>query len=202
MPYTATGNLNLDNHFGKLSRNFFSAKYIPIIWSSHSTPRYLPKKNKSICPYKTIVVLFLIVKNCRESNSSEIKWLDKQIIVCSYNGTCVPVSLVTAVTQGLEPTRLLCPWRFSRQEYWSRLPRPPPGDLPHPGIEPSSLMSPALAGRFFTTNITWEAHTMEYYPAKYQEWTTDKYNMDEYQNTHTRWKKKTKKEYIKHDSIY
>ena len=37
---------------------------------------------------------------------------------------------------------------FSRQEYWSRLPFPSPGDLPHPGIEPTS---PALAGRFFTT---------------------------------------------------
>ena len=40
---------------------------------------------------------------------------------------------------------------FSRQEYWSGLSCPPPGDLPHPGIEPGSLMSPALAGGFFTT---------------------------------------------------
>ena len=39
---------------------------------------------------------------------------------------------------------------FSRQEYWSGWPRPPPGDLPDPGVEPRSLMSPALAGRFFT----------------------------------------------------
>ena len=39
---------------------------------------------------------------------------------------------------------------FSRQECWSGLPFPPPGDLPDPGIEPTSLMSPALAGRFFT----------------------------------------------------
>ena len=46
---------------------------------------------------------------------------------------------------------------FSRKEYWSGLPCPPPGDLPGPGIEPTSLMSPALAGRFFTTSITWEA---------------------------------------------
>ena len=35
---------------------------------------------------------------------------------------------------------------FSRQEYWSALPCPPPGDLPDPGIEPVSLMSPMLAG--------------------------------------------------------
>ena len=43
----------------------------------------------------------------------------------------------------------------SRQEYWSGLPFPPPGDLPNPGIQPVSLMSPALAGRFFTTSTTW-----------------------------------------------
>ena len=46
---------------------------------------------------------------------------------------------------------------FSRQEYWSGLPCPPPGDLPHPGIEPESLTSPALAGGFFTTSAAWEA---------------------------------------------
>ena len=46
---------------------------------------------------------------------------------------------------------------FSRQEYLSRLPFPPPGNLPNPGIEPKFLMSPALAGRFFTTSTTWEA---------------------------------------------
>ena len=45
---------------------------------------------------------------------------------------------------------------FSRQEYWSGLPWPPPGDLPHPRIEPASLRSPVLAGRFFTTSTTWE----------------------------------------------
>ena len=39
---------------------------------------------------------------------------------------------------GLEPARLLCPWGFSRQEYWSGLPCPPPGDFPDPGIEPRS----------------------------------------------------------------
>ena len=33
---------------------------------------------------------------------------------------------------------------FSRQEYWSGLPYPPPGDLPHPGIEPRSPVAPAL----------------------------------------------------------
>ena len=40
---------------------------------------------------------------------------------------------------------------FSRQEYWSGLPFSTPWDLPDPGINPKSLASPVLAGRFFTT---------------------------------------------------
>ena len=50
---------------------------------------------------------------------------------------------------------------FSRQEYWSGLPCPPPGDLPEPGTESASLTSPALAAVFcfffYTTRVTWEA---------------------------------------------
>ena len=46
---------------------------------------------------------------------------------------------------------------FFRQEYWSELPCPRPGDLPDAGIKPTSPMSPALAGVvFFTTSATWE----------------------------------------------
>ena len=41
---------------------------------------------------------------------------------------------------------------FSRQEYWSGLPCPPPRDLLNPGIEPESLTSPVLVSRFFTTS--------------------------------------------------
>ena len=52
--------------------------------------------------------------------------------------------------------------RLFRLEYWSGLPCPPPGDLPIPGIEPESPMSPALAGGFFTTSATWEAQTQAY----------------------------------------
>ena len=42
---------------------------------------------------------------------------------------------------------------FSRQEYWRGLPCPPPGDLPNPGIKPLSLKFPAVAGRFFATEL-------------------------------------------------
>ena len=50
---------------------------------------------------------------------------------------------------------------FSRQEHWSGMPCPPPGDHLDPGMELIFLTSPALAGGFFTTSATWEAqHTV------------------------------------------
>ena len=55
---------------------------------------------------------------------------------------------------------------FSRQECWSGLPCPPPGDLPNPGIKPVSLSSPALAGGFFTTSATWETPWSKYVSAE------------------------------------
>ena len=47
---------------------------------------------------------------------------------------------------------------FSRQEYWSELLCPLPGNLLDSGIKPTSLLSAALAGGFFTTSATWEDH--------------------------------------------
>ena len=63
---------------------------------------------------------------------------------------------------GLQATRLLCPWGFSRQEHWSGVPCLPPGDLPAQGWNPP-LTSPAVVGRFFTSAI-WEAQstTLQY----------------------------------------
>ena len=66
-----------------------------------------------------------------------------------------------------------------RREYWSGLPCLPPGELPNPGIEPISLISPVLAGRFFTTRATWEALLSvlvinnEYYYLHYNDEETD-----------------------------
>ena len=54
------------------------------------------------------------------------------------------------------------PMGFSRQQYWSGLPCPPPVGLSDPGIEPESLMSPALAGGFFITSPTWQALELNY----------------------------------------
>ena len=54
------------------------------------------------------------------------------------------------------------------EEYWSGLPCPSPGDLPDSGIEPISLMSPALAGGLFTTSTTWQHYPIQYDIYAYQ----------------------------------
>ena len=81
------------------------------------------------------------------------RWVCVCVCVCVCvlsHFTCVRLFTILWTVAHQDP---LCPWRFSRQEYWSMLPCLPPGDLPNPGIEPMSPMSPALAGRFFTSTL-------------------------------------------------
>ena len=84
---------------------------------------------------------------------------------------CMRVRSVTSVMSdslwpyGLQPVRLLCPWNSPGKNTGVSLPCPSPGDLPIPGIEPMSLKSPALTGRFFTTSITWEANSSRLWPS-------------------------------------
>ena len=68
----------------------------------------------------------------------------------------VPCSIVSDSTPWTVARQAPLSLGFSRQEYWSGLPFPPPWDLSNPGFKTASLMSPALAGGFFTTSATWE----------------------------------------------
>ena len=72
------------------------------------------------------------------------------ILCCAVLSCFSRVWLFATLWTVLHQTPL--PLGFSRQEYWSGLSCPPPGDLPDPGIKPTSLTSPALAGGFFTPN--------------------------------------------------
>ena len=71
----------------------------------------------------------------------------------------MPVQWLSCILLFVTPWTVACQAPLSvvffRQEYWGGLPFPPAGDLPYPGIKPTS---PALAGRFFTTSATWEAY--------------------------------------------
>ena len=69
------------------------------------------------------------------------------IIVCTVSHSAVSDSVTPRTVAHQAPL----PMKFSRQEYWSGLPFPPPADLPDLEIELASLASFALAGRFFTT---------------------------------------------------
>ena len=64
---------------------------------------------------------------------------------CKRSQLCPTLQL-----HGLQPAKLLCPWNFPGKNTRGLL-FLPPGDFPDPGIEPTSLASPALVGRFFTT---------------------------------------------------
>ena len=76
-------------------------------------------------------------------------------IVSVMTHVCVCAQLLKHVQLFETPWTIACQaplsMEFSRQEYWSGLPFPSPGDLPNPGIEPKSLVSPALVGDLFTT---------------------------------------------------
>ena len=67
---------------------------------------------------------------------------------------CVLSCVLLFATQWAVAQQAPCSVGFSRQESWNGLPFPPPRDLPNPGMEPASLVSPALAGGFFTTSAT------------------------------------------------
>ena len=73
-------------------------------------------------------------------------------LVCVFN--CVWLSAIPWTVDHQAPLSR----KISKQQYWSGLPFPTPGDLPNPGIEPTPLVYPALGGRAFATRATWEAH--------------------------------------------
>ena len=74
----------------------------------------------------------------------------KNSFVCACSLFHVPLFAVPWTVAHQAPQ----PMEFSRQEYWSGVPFPSPGDLPHPEMEPASLASPTLAGELFTTSAT------------------------------------------------
>ena len=108
---------------------------------SHTKYSHLQKiKNKTLLPFLSVQKIMGLGKF-----SSHEKKIPPNFVVLLFSCLSMSDSSVTPWTVACQATPSL---RFSRQEYWSGLPFPSPGDLPDSGIEPSS---PALVGRFFTT---------------------------------------------------
>ena len=90
-----------------------------------------------------------------DSSSSFFYFLRKYLYICVCVLSCFShIRLFATLRTGACQAPLSM--GFSRQEYWIGLSCPTPGDLPDPGIEPMSLTSPTLVGRFFTTSAAWE----------------------------------------------
>ena len=87
-------------------------------------------------------------------------WCSINVCVCAQSLSCVQHLVAIWTTAHQVPLSL----EFSRQEYWSGLPFPSPGDLPHPGMEPTSPAPSALAGGFFTTVPPGKPQKVGYFP--------------------------------------
>ena len=112
--------------------------------------------------YKWIVYIYIFIYKL-------IYILDIYIYPIGYTYVCIYICIFMSMLSRFSHIQLfVTPWtaayqaplsiEFSRHKYWSGFPCLPPGDLTNPGIKPVSLMSPTLAGRFFTTSAFWEAH--------------------------------------------
>ena len=82
-----------------------------------------------------------------------LEHIHKTICPCILSHFCHVQHFVTVGTVAHQAPLFM---GYFRQEYWSGLPCPPPGDLPKPGIQLMSLLSPTLEGGFLTTGVTWE----------------------------------------------
>ena len=112
------------------------------------------KNDRMICvcfqgkPFNiTVIQVYAPTSNAEEADVERF-YEDLLLLLSRFSHVRVFVTLWTVTCQ--VPLSM----GFSRQEYWNGLPCPPPGNLPDPGIKLPSLMSPALAGGFFTTSAT------------------------------------------------
>ena len=111
----------------------------------NKTTFYKQEPGPWICVCLCVCVWFYAVSRCikRFENISND---GTHLCVCGVQFFAAPWTVAHQTPLSME---------FSRQEYWSELPLSTPGDVPNPGVEPTSLKSPALAGGFFTTSTTW-----------------------------------------------
>ena len=123
-------------------------------------PAYEEQTIGLLCVQEIITLLSLDTATLVFVRTADVTLVNKQSS-CYWGCSCFVLSCFSSVrlSATLQTVAHQAPLSvgFSRLEYWSGLPFPPPRDLPNPEIVPLSLMSPALTGGFFTTSPTWEA---------------------------------------------
>ena len=96
------------------------------------------KESEKLLGFRNTVVFFILTPNVCDV-CAHVHQITKSVM----SDSATPWTVAHQVPLSME---------FSRQKYWSRLPCPPPGDLPDPDIKPGSLMSVALANGFLTSS--------------------------------------------------
>ena len=120
-------------------------EWIKKMWYIYTMEYYSAIKRNG---FESVIVRWMNLELSYGMNESE---REKQILYVSASVVSSSVRLWTVACQA--PLSV----GFSRQEHWSGLSFPSPGDLTDPGVKPTSPRSPALAGGFFTTSANWEA---------------------------------------------
>ena len=118
-------------------------KFLSTAWMAHGCME-TQWKNQPIYMWSSALSVCMFSKNPLFWFYSSWTWeiFSKCVCVCVCAQSCLILCNAMDCSQA--------PLEFSRQEYWSEVPFPTPGDLSYPGIEPTSLESPALAGGFLT----------------------------------------------------
>ena len=133
-----------------------------------------PKIRKTFCLAVLIMFMFISLSGCKTKDpsvktigisapSNDIqRWAVETVlmrdklrekgyeVIIQYASSDISMQ-ISQIENLIVAHQSLLSMGFSRQEYWGGLPFPAPGDLPDPGIEAMSPISPALAGGFFTT---------------------------------------------------
>ena len=99
---------------------------------------------------------YKINHNYNQDSGSDLMLLMGEVVIkfvshCNSSCMCACLRAQSCLNPWAIARQVSLFMKFSRQEYWSGLPYPTSGDLPGPGIKPLSLLSPTLAGGFFTT---------------------------------------------------
>ena len=90
--------------------------------------------------YHYLIYILFFIPGILPSEDYFFSWRRKKCLLTQLHYVLSPLVMSNSLQpHGQQPTRLHCPWRFSRQEYWSGLPCPPPGALPNPGSNPHLL---------------------------------------------------------------
>ena len=155
-----------------VGRGTLMSPLLELSWQLFSLRRYLAKWSRELTGESNrLAVTFLAVPTWKKYPTSGCKCIKRDgqtqyltltlwWLLFQFLNICACVCVLSCVQLFVTPmhsTNQEFSMEFSRQEYWSGLPFPTPGDLPDPGMEPESPASPALAGSFFTASTTWEA---------------------------------------------